>query len=61
MTYEDDINALASRLSKAEADRDAWKAAGLQERYLAAYFLVESLEANMFERMRRERIENSPE
>jgi hypothetical protein len=61
MTYREDIDLLAQRIRKAEADRDAWKASGAQERYLEAYFQVDSLENEMFERMRRERTEHPPD
>ncbi|HSV69392.1 MAG TPA: hypothetical protein VLI72_04720 [Methylibium sp.] len=36
--------ALRVRLAKAQADRDTWRVAGLQDQYLTAYFLVEALE-----------------
>lgn len=38
------LAALRLRLAKAQADRDTWRVAGLQEQYLAAYFLVEALD-----------------
>lgn len=38
------LAALRLRLAKAEADRDTWRAAGREEQYMAAYFLVESLQ-----------------
>lgn len=47
MTTEQQIAAIKGRLSKAEGDRDTWKAAGRQEKYLEAYFLVESLECEL--------------
>ena len=52
MTLEDDIQALRNRLAKAEADRETWRAAGLQDRYLAAYFAVEALELQLDKRLR---------
>jgi hypothetical protein len=61
MTYAEEIATLGQRIRKAETDRDAWKAAGLQERYLEAYFLAESLETEMLQRMRRERTEHAPD
>ena len=60
MSYQDDIAALTSRLRKAEAELQVWRAAGMQERYLEAYFLVDSLETEMLERMRRERTDHPP-
>lgn len=52
--HEESTAELTARLEKAEADRDAWKAAGRQERYLEAYFLAEGLQSLLFERMRRQ-------
>lgn len=52
MTFQHDIAAIRDRLAKAEADRDAWRAAGLQEKYLEAYGLVEMLERQLDERLR---------
>jgi hypothetical protein len=48
-----DIDVLQVRIAKAEADRDAWRAAGLQEKYLEAYSLVEALELQLHQ-LRRE-------
>jgi hypothetical protein len=44
MMFNDDIEALGKRLAKAVSDRDTWRAAGAEEKYLAAYFAVEALE-----------------
>jgi hypothetical protein len=54
-SYQMDLASIVQRLRKAEMDRDAWKAAGIHERYLEAYFLVESLETEMLECMRTQR------
>ena len=50
-----DIAALQQRIAKAEADRDAWRAAGRQENYLEAFSTVEALETELdqLERTRR--------
>jgi hypothetical protein len=52
MTLEQDIAAIRGRLAKAEADRDAWRAAGLQEKYLEACGLVDMLERRLDEQLR---------
>jgi hypothetical protein len=54
LTYQRDIALLTQCIRKAESDREAWKTAGLRERYLEACFLVDSLEPALFERMRRQ-------
>lgn len=50
-----DIDRLRERIAKAEADRDAWRAAGRQENYLEASSMVEALESQLdqLERTRR--------
>ena len=52
MTIQQDIAAIRDRMAKAEADRDAWRAAGLQEKYLEACGLVDMLERQLDERLR---------
>ena len=52
MTIQQDIDSLKGRISKAEYERDAWRGAGLQEQYLAAYVLVEALEIQLWEKLR---------
>lgn len=47
MTLLDEIEALERRLSRAESDRDTWRAAGMQEKYEQAYFLVESIQCQL--------------
>lgn len=42
-----DIDAIRRRLAKAESERDTWRTAGLQEKYLATYFEVEALELEL--------------
>lgn len=52
MTLHDDIEALRKRLAKAESERDTWRAAGPEEKYLAAYFAVEAIELQLDARLR---------
>jgi hypothetical protein len=52
MTLQQDIAAIRGRITKAETDRDAWRAAGLQEKYLEACGLVDRLERQLDERLR---------
>ena len=52
MTLQEDITAINDRISRAESARNAWRAAGREEKYLEAYFLVEALEAQLAERLR---------
>jgi hypothetical protein len=55
MTYQENIDTIRSRIAKAEVDRDAWQAAGLKEKYLEAYFIVEALELQLNEQLRQPR------
>ena len=52
MTFQLEIDALRSRVAKAESERDAWRAAGPQEKYFEAYFMVEALESQLDQRLR---------
>ena len=53
MTLQEDIATLEGRLAKAEADCDAWRVAGRQEKYLEAYFMVEALQQQLDEQLRK--------
>lgn len=53
MTFEEDIDSFKGRIAEAEARRDAWRVAGPEEKYLEAYFMVEALELQLDERLRR--------
>ena len=53
MTPEDDIAAIKDRIAKAETDRDIWRAAGVKEKYVEAYFRVEALESQLDLRLRK--------
>jgi len=55
MTFQEDIDALKSRIAKAEFTRETWRAAGDQEKYLEAYFMVEALELQLDRRVRQPR------
>jgi hypothetical protein len=52
MAIQEDIDALTNRIAKAESDRDTWRAAGSNEKYLGAYFLVENLNLQLYELLR---------
>jgi hypothetical protein len=52
MTHDEDIDSFKVRIARAESQRDAWRAAGMEEKYLEAYFLVEALELQLDECMR---------
>ncbi len=54
MTFQEDIEAIKQRIAKAESERDIWRAAGPEEKYLEAYFAVEALELRLDERLRAE-------
>jgi hypothetical protein len=42
-----DIAALQDRIARAEAERDTWRVAGLQEKYLEASSMVAALELQL--------------
>jgi hypothetical protein len=44
MTVQHEIDSFRARIARAESERDAWRSAGNEEKYLEAYFLVEALE-----------------
>jgi len=52
MTFQQEIDALTSRIAKAASERDAWRAAGPEDKYLEAYFMVEALELQLDQRLR---------
>jgi hypothetical protein len=59
MTFEVGIDSLKDRIAKAESERDAWRVAGREEKYLEAYFLVEALELQLDEWRRRHTAHNA--
>lgn len=54
------IDAIRARLSRAEAERDAWRATGHEDRYLEAYVMVEALVLQLEARTRQEADEPPP-
>jgi hypothetical protein len=55
MTHQDDIESLKSRIAKAESECNAWRAAGVEEKYLEAYVIVKALEMQLDEQLRQPR------
>jgi hypothetical protein len=53
MTFKEEAADLSQRIAKAQSNLDTWRAAGMQERYLEAYSLVEALELQL-ERLRQQ-------
>jgi hypothetical protein len=57
MTFYEEIVAMRARVAKAEAERDAWRTSGMQEKYLEAYSAVEALELQL-EALRQQGLRN---
>ena len=53
VTFYEEIAAVQDRLARAHTERDAWRASGMQEKYLESYSMVEALELQL-ERLRQE-------
>ena len=51
MTFKDEIDAIKIRIAKAESERDAWRLAGLEEKYIETYSMVEALELQLEQRL----------
>src|SRR5688500_4937902 len=47
MTFLQEITDLKERIARAQSKRDAWRASGLQEKYLEAHSLTEALELQL--------------
>ena len=47
MNLQDEIAAIKDSLARAEADRDIWRAAGVKDKYVEAFFKVEALELQL--------------
>ena len=47
MTFYEEISALQARIAKAHLDRDAWRASGMQDKYLDAHSTVNALELQL--------------
>jgi hypothetical protein len=60
MSPRADIAALKARLARAESERDAWRAAGRQENYLAAHSMAEALALQLDELERTARLAPAP-
>jgi len=58
MSHDEEIAGVRLRIAKAESDRDRWRTAGRQDKYLEAYFFVNALELEL-DRMRRQRFEST--
>lgn len=56
MTYAQETEALVASINKAVRDRDAWRGAGNQERYMEASSLVVSLHLQLQRLMTREHV-----
>ena len=50
-TFKLDIDSIKSRILDAEGERNGWRMAGVQEKYLEAYSMVEALEFQLDERV----------
>ena len=59
MTIQQDIDALRAKISKAESDRDTWRAAGREEKYLEAFLMVEAMQLQLDECSRQQGVEGS--
>lgn len=47
MTFHEEVAALKARIAAGHAERDGWRACGMQEKYLEAYSRVEALELQL--------------
>jgi hypothetical protein len=52
MSLQQNIDSFKERIAQAEANREAWRAAGNREKYLEAYFAVEAMELMLDEQLR---------
>jgi hypothetical protein len=52
MSFQDEIDAIRGRIAQAQVERDSWRAAGREEKYLEAYVTVEALEMQLDARLR---------
>jgi hypothetical protein len=53
MTFQEDVGSFMKRIVQAEAEREGWRLAGHEEKYLEAYFRVEALERQLDELCRK--------
>jgi hypothetical protein len=47
MTFQEEVAALSARIAAAHAERDGWRASGMQQKYLEAYSRAEALESQL--------------
>lgn len=47
MSSPDEISQLRQHLAKVRVERDAWRAAGNQDKYMEAYFMTQALELQL--------------
>lgn len=59
MSSKEETAAITARLAKAISERDSWKASGIQEKYLAAYTLVEALELLLEQQNQQSKVESA--
>lgn len=60
VTLQEDIDSFKDCITKAESERDAWRVAGREEKYLEAYFLAEALELQLEGRLKRRTADEVP-
>lgn len=54
-TLQQDIETLESRIAKVENERDIWRVSGPEEKYYEAYFLVQTLELQLEQKLEQKR------
>lgn len=47
MSAPEEISQLREQLTQAQVERDVWRAAGNQDKYMAAYFMAQALELQL--------------
>jgi len=47
MSAPDEISQLRQHLARVQVERDAWRAAGNQDKYMEAYFMAQALELQL--------------
>lgn len=60
MTRSDTARSLHERLTQAQTDCEAWRASGLGEKYLEAFFLAEALELQLERELTQPRVPETP-
>jgi len=54
MAIQEGIDAIRNHIAKAQFERDTSRAAGLEDRYLLAHFMVVAMELELGERVRQQ-------